>query len=135
MLQKLNLDMSSDDKTKSPTKDEMKRGLQTIFRFKSMELVYRSNDILGVIDQMLRGKDLNRNYLRDIQMINFMTKGDLFLDYLPISNQKIKIAMAKERGEIIDTPEQNNGEDENSELNENGEENNQLNEVEVSQNE
>jgi len=80
MLQKLNIDMSSQDKLKRPTATEVQRGLQTIFRFKSMELVYRSNDILSVIDQMLRGKDLNRNYLRDIQMITFMTKGDLFLD-------------------------------------------------------
>jgi len=125
MLQKLNIDMSSQDKLKRPTATEVQRGLQTIFRFKSMELVYRSNDILSVIDQMLRGKDLNRNYLRDIQMITFMTKGDLFLDYLPISNEKIKIAQAKERGEVVEVPEQVIGG--NEEINE------EINEEEISQ--
>jgi len=53
----------------------------------------------------MRGKDSNRNYLRDIQMLFFMTRGDLFLDYLPISNQKIKLAQAKENGEIVQEQE------------------------------
>lgn len=39
-------------------------------------------------------------------MIFFMTQGDLFLDYLPVSNQKIKNAQAKERGEPVETPVQ-----------------------------
>lgn len=61
MLQKLNIDMSSLDKLERPTADMVARGLQTIFRFKSNDLVYRSNDVLGVVDKMLRGNDLNRN--------------------------------------------------------------------------
>jgi hypothetical protein len=50
---------------------------------------------------MMRGKDSKRNYLKDIQLFFFMTRGDLFLDYLPISNQNIKLAQAKENGEIV----------------------------------
>lgn len=61
MMQKMNIDMSKEDKLDRPSKELMKRGLQSIWRFRSSDRVYRSNDILSVIDQMLRGKDLNRN--------------------------------------------------------------------------
>mmetsp|Transcript_50659 Transcript_50659/g.42689 ORF Transcript_50659/g.42689 Transcript_50659/m.42689 type:complete len:204 (-) Transcript_50659:263-874(-) len=80
MMQKLNLDLSNLDKVSRPSNKDIKSSLQTINRFSSTEKVYRSNDILTVIDKMMRGENLNRNFLRDIQMIFFMTKGDLFLD-------------------------------------------------------
>lgn len=61
MMQKMNIDMSSEEKLERPDKVLVERSLQSIYRFRSSERVYRSNDILSVIDQMMRGKDLNRN--------------------------------------------------------------------------
>lgn len=80
IMKKLADDMDSHDKMTQPSKDEVIQAVLTVARFKLSDRVYRSNDVIAGIDSMLRGPDLNRNQYRDIQMVNHMTKGDLFLD-------------------------------------------------------
>jgi len=96
MMTKLSDDMDNHEKMAAPSKDEILKAILSVKRFRLNERVYRSNDIIAGIDGMLRGPDLNRNYYREIQLIFHMTKGDLFLDYMQIANQKIRSAKSKE---------------------------------------
>jgi len=90
MMNKLNQDMDKSVRMTPPSKPEIVKALLTINRFKITDKVYRSNDIISGIEAMLKGPEGNRNYLKDIEWLFFMTQGDLFLDYIQFANQKVR---------------------------------------------
>jgi len=79
-MTKLSRDMEDRLKLKLPSLAEMRKALKVVMRFSHTEAVYKSNTIIDVINMSLKSPKLNRDYLRDIQSINFMNKGDLFLE-------------------------------------------------------
>lgn len=89
-MRKLTTDLSKRQKEKIPTAKEIKLAIKCVRRFAKTSEVFKSNDILDVIQHLLKSDKLNRDYLRDIQWINLMSKGDVYLDYVWLYNRDVR---------------------------------------------
>jgi len=70
----------------------------TVDRFKASGMVFRSLQIIKNIQKTLKGEDYSRNHIKDALTINFMSAGEVFLDYVDM-RQQARIAKAKQSEE------------------------------------
>lgn len=70
----------------------------TVERFKAEGLVFRSLDIVKGIQKSVKGDGYDRNYLKQVMLINFMTKGEVFLEYITM-RQEMRVEKAKQKAE------------------------------------
>lgn len=78
-MRKLTSDISKRQKEVIPSAKEIHLAIKCVKRFAKTSEVFKSNDILDVIQHSLKSDKLNRDFLRDIQWINLMSKGDCLL--------------------------------------------------------
>lgn len=95
MMRKLRSEMNITDVVMMPTSKELLKACLTINRFKSLNKTFRSMDIVKQIQVTLKGDFMNRNMIRDIEFLNFMSKGDVFMDFIQFRNEKIVEAKRK----------------------------------------
>jgi len=70
-----------------PTTNLVLQAAITVERFKAEGLVFRSMDIVKGIQKSLKGDSYDKNYLKQVLFINYMTKGEVFLEYLTIRQE------------------------------------------------
>lgn len=65
---------------KQPSKKVLMSAVMTIKRFKSEGIVFRSVDMIKGIQKSMKSDDYSQNKLKQVLFVNFMVKGDVFLD-------------------------------------------------------
>lgn len=96
MIKKLLTAIEKSKLVTAPTRIEVLKAVVSIYKIKSNDVILRSLDIIKQIEQMFKGDDSKRNLMRDIGWLNFMTQGDIYLDFMEIRNQKIAENIKKE---------------------------------------
>lgn len=80
MLKKEAAGMDQAELLKNPIKDEVEIAVKTIYRMRSSGDVFRSIDIINGLQVELKGEHGDKNVLKMLEFVNFMSQGDIYFD-------------------------------------------------------
>lgn len=91
MLKLLSM-LSDEELLKAPMREEVLTAAVTLWRMRSNEVIFKSTEAVKSVQIMLKGDKIDRNMLRDISWLNFMSRGDEYIDFLEFRNDKLRLA-------------------------------------------
>jgi len=107
IMHKLGGLMPTNEKIDAPNKNDVMLAAVTIWRMRSNEVIFRSVELIKNIQEMFKSEKMDRNFLRDIEWINFMSTGDAFIDFLQFRNERLRLSkkVGKKKEEEVEKME------------------------------